>query len=96
MKVIFAILSLVSISSTVLAADCEKAVLELAKANLDSKAKAYSFESSDINESTLKKVRKDSKTGSALYIVAGSIYRANYIIHVGVDSSCGIETLKIQ
>lgn len=96
MKVIIAILGLVSLSSTVFAANCEKAVLELAQVNLDSKAKAYNFESSYITAATLKKISENSKSGASLYTVVGSIYKADYKIQVGVDSSCSIETLTIQ
>ena len=96
MKTIIAILSLVSISSTVFASNCEKAVLEIAKANLDSKAKAYGFKSSDIAANTLKKVSENSNTGASSYSLLGSIYKADYNIQVGVDSSCSIKTLKIQ
>lgn len=96
MKIAIAIFGLVSMSMTVFAADCNKAVLEIAKLNLDSKAKAYGFEQSYISEGTLKKISQNEKSGAAMYSVVGSIYRADYSVLVGVDSSCSIETLKIQ
>ncbi len=96
MKALIAILSLVSISSTVFAANCEKAALEIAKLNLDSKAKAYSFDSSDIAANTLKKVSENAETGATLYTVVGFIYKAGYQIQVGLDSSCSVESLQIK
>jgi hypothetical protein len=96
MKTIVAILSLMSISSTVFAVEnCGKEALEIIKMNLDSKAKVYGFAGSSINESLLKVVGQSSD-GSIEYSVSGDIYKSQYSIRVGLDSSCSLEALKIK
>ena len=95
MKVLLAILSLVSFSTTVLAADsCGNTVTEIAKMNLDSKAKAYGFAESSLIESSLKKL-SSTKDGSMVYSVGGDIYKAEYSVEVKLDSSCGVESVVI-
>jgi hypothetical protein len=96
MKKMPTILSLVLMSSTVFAANCDKAALELAKVNLDSKAKTYSFDSSFILDSSLKKTAEDSKNDSISYNVVGSIYRTDYKINIVLDNSCSIKSITIQ
>ena len=75
--------------------DCASAAKEVAKLNLDSKARAYSFEYSDIPEAASKVVR-DEKRDSQTYFYDGYIYKAYYEVAVEVDSSCGVKTVKIR
>ncbi|WP_413576499.1 hypothetical protein ACLVWU_00475 [Bdellovibrio sp. HCB290] len=95
MRNVTTILGLMLMSSMVFASDCNTAVLKVAKLNIDLKAKAYGFESGGIIKNSLKKVNQDSETGSTAYMLGGWIYKSDYEIQVVVDSSCGIETLKI-
>ncbi len=95
MKKVFTILSLLAISSTGLAANtCVKETLAVAKMNLDSKAKAYGFPESFIIESSLRMISQ-SNDGSIIYSVGGDIYKGEYDIQIGMDSSCSIESLRI-
>jgi hypothetical protein len=95
MKVFLAILSLVSFSTTVFAADsCANTVKEIAKMNLDSKAKAYGFAESSLIESSLKQM-STNKEGSMVYSIGGDIYKAEYSVEVKMDSSCGVESIVI-
>lgn len=98
MKYMIALLSLLTISSTVFAAPaslskCEKTVLRIAKMTLDQKAKAYTFTSSDIMKDSLSK--SQSSSSQSTYVVSGYIYKAGYDVLVTVDSSCGLESVLI-
>ena len=95
MKVLVAILSLVSLSTTVFAATkCDSAVIEIAQANLDLKAKASQFSGSTIIEDSLKQL-SSTKDGSLVYSVGGDIYKGEYSIEVQMDSFCSVETVRI-
>ena len=98
MKKMTIFLSLMLLSSAVFAADCDQSVLKIAQLNLDSKAQSKRFRSidnryrsSDIYQNSLKKLSQDSKSGSAVYSLVGSINKTDYSIRIDVDRSCGIE-----
>lgn len=94
MKNIISVLSLILISSPALAKNCDKEAVAIAKLNLDSKAKAYGFNSSDIMESSLKKLSEGADTIS--YSISGEIYKGEYEITLSLDNSCSIKSLNIK
>ena len=90
-----AIFTVLAISSTVFAADkCDKAAIDLAKMNLDSKAKAYAFPESYVNAKSLKLLSQSKDVVS--YSMIGNINKAGYTIQIDLDSTCSIMALKIQ
>ncbi len=78
------------------AASCDKTALEVAKLNLDAKAKAYGFSSqfSSLVEPSLT-LRRTTPSGSSVYTVGGKIYKGLYSIRMRLDSSCGVEAVLI-
>jgi hypothetical protein len=98
-KILVALLSLIVLSSSAFAANtddnCKQAAINIAKMNLDSKAQAYGFTASDIEASSVQLVHQDNE-GALLYDMNGSIYKGSYDVQVGLDSSCGVESVKIQ
>lgn len=89
-------LTLVSFQSFA-TSECGVSALEVARVNLDQKARAYGFEDgSAIEEETLVLTEEGSDVGSSTYKVDGYIYKAGYTVTVRLDSSCGLESLKIE
>lgn len=74
---------------------CEKAILKMAKTNLEFKAKAYgqTFTGDLVDESL--KLTGTTKSGST-YSVGGTIGKADYLLKLKVDSQCGLESVKIE
>ena len=96
MKIFASILTATFFSTAVFAANaCDQTALDIAKMNMDSKAKAYSFESSDIMASSLRKI-SSANSGEIKYSVTGFIYKAQYSIELKLDSSCGIQSVSIN
>lgn len=94
MKKMTTIIGLMIISSTVFAANCDKEALDIAKMNLDSKARSYQFPEGDIMTQSLKKI-SSKKNGSLIYSVGSYIYKSEYNIRVQLDSSCSVESVRI-
>ena len=95
MKKVTILLSIMLFSAGAFAGDCDKKVLKIAQSNLDSKAKASGYKSSDIYQSTLNKVSQDRKSGSAVYSLVGSINKTDYNIRIDMDGSCGLEMFDL-
>jgi hypothetical protein len=97
-KIAIMAVAMMGISSAVFAGtapECSKQALDLAKMNLDAKAKAYGFSESHIVASSLKS-EKPAANGLLAFSVGGEIYKGKYAIKVVLeDSNCGIVSLKI-
>lgn len=76
--------------------DCKSAALEVAKANMDLKAKAYGFSSSDVANDTISIEPSTSKDKSITYSVEAHIYKGTYIVNVVMDSICGVQGVLIE
>ena len=95
MKKILVLLSFISLNALA-GTDCIGEASNIAKMNLDQKAKAYGFESSDL-ETMPSDVSVAKKTDeSSLFKFVGYIYKATYEVSVSVDSSCGVEAVLIK
>lgn len=95
MKTLLVLLSFISLNALA-GTDCIGEASNIAKMNLDQKAKAYGFESSDLEAipsdiSTAKKADE-----SSLFKFVGYIYKASYEVSVSIDSSCGVEAVVIK
>ncbi|MEQ1721750.1 MAG: hypothetical protein ABL930_01150 [Pseudobdellovibrio sp.] len=80
---------------TAKAGECRAAATEIAKMNMDQKAKAYLFDSSDVGETVFDKSITNDTEKLYVYNVDAFIYRGNYNVEVTVDSSCAVDSVKI-
>lgn len=87
--------SSVVFATTSTTANCQIAALEIAKLNLNQKAKSYGFSYSDISDTTITPI-SGKNTDALSYSVIGYIYKATYNITVSVDTSCGVEQVRIK
>jgi hypothetical protein len=93
MKAFAALFVTLAISSTGWSAsECTGTLRDLAKLNLDQKAKAYGFSSSDITSEPL---QVTALKDSVVIDFTGFIYKAEYSVSVKADSSCGVESVGI-
>jgi hypothetical protein len=95
-KVLFFVVSSLLTITAVAKEDCAKAAFDIAKLNLDSKARAYRFENSDFQETAPKYIDYNAKKDTETFAFDGYIYKASYALLVEVDSSCSVESVKIE
>lgn len=74
---------------------CKAAVTEIAKMNMDQKAKAYNFDESAISVAVFEKSVQGENEKNYIYNVDAYIYKGNYNVEVTVDSSCSVNSVKI-
>jgi hypothetical protein len=80
---------------TAQAAECKSAATDIAKMNMDQKAKKYLFDSSGVDEAVFNKSIDKYRDKLYIYNVDASIYKARYNVEVTVDSSCAVDSVKI-
>lgn len=76
--------------------DCKSAAQDIAKMNLDQRARAYQFSESDIPTNQNVEVSENKKAHTTSYIFEGYIYKGTYSVSVEVDSLCGVEFVSIK
>ena len=76
--------------------ECRSAATEIAKMNMDQKAKSYGFDSASVSEAVYKKSIQKKYEKNYVYSVESNIYKASYTATVVVDSSCGAISISIQ
>lgn len=74
---------------------CRAAVSEIAKMNMNQKAKAGGFEQSDLGETIFEKSVNESDEKLYIYNTDAYIYKGNYNVEVKVDSMCAVNSVKI-
>lgn len=99
MKKIILALSLV-ISSVSFANDCSQEAMNVAKVNLDQRARSYGFEYSSISPDSadlpVEIITAQNGEVLSVHTVYGSIYKAEYTVKVTLDSLCAIHNVSIQ
>jgi hypothetical protein len=93
-KTIFALVFTALTLPAFAALECHNEALEIAKINLDAKAKAYGFSESYINEDSLTRVAKTRETQTLS--VGGAIYKGEYEVIMSLDGLCSLEILTIN
>lgn len=81
---------------TMKAIQCKKAAGEVAKLNMDQKARAYTLDESAVDEAVFEQSIQGQDEKLYKFNVAAFIYRANYNVEVVLDSSCGVDSVKIK
>lgn len=74
---------------------CRAAVTEIAKMNMNQKAKAAGFEQSDLGETIFDKSTQEDGEKLYIYNTDTYIYKGNYNVEVKVDSMCAVNSVKI-